>query len=131
MAVTRKCAANERTGSRRGCLYLVQKQRRADGYTTTLAGLTEVVYLRRFTALFTMVSRSGAAAALCVAAARRPTRTSAWQNTPPASSVPVRARSPGLARAEVAGGAFWCDPFTPSSIVGSPCGRDARSAAAG
>jgi len=41
------------------------------------------------------------------------------------------ARSPGLARAEVAGGAFWCDPVTPSSIVGSPRGRDARSAAAG
>ena len=40
------------------------------------------------------------------------------------------ARSPGLARAEVASGPFWCDPVTPSSIVGSPCGRDARSAAA-
>src|SRR5438105_2662485 len=40
--------------------------------------------------LFTIVSRSGTAAALCVAAARRPTRTSAWQNTPPASSLPVR-----------------------------------------
>src|SRR5206468_895558 len=53
------------------------------------------------TALFTMVSRSTAAGALCVAAARRPTRTSAWQNTPPASSVPVRG---ALARVGSRGG---------------------------
>ena len=33
-------------------------------------------------------------------------RASAWQNAPPASSVPAMARGPGLALAEVAGGAF-------------------------
>src|SRR5437660_11601448 len=61
--------------------------------------------LKTYSVIHNGVAR-GAAAALCVAAARRPTRTSAWQNTPPASSVPVRGALARLARAEVAGGAF-------------------------
>src|SRR5207253_1707493 len=83
------------------------------------------------TTLFTMVSRSRAAAAPCVAAARPPTRTSAWQTRRRPHRCLSRARSPCVARAEVAGGAFWFDHVTPSSIVGSPRGRDARRTVAG
>src|SRR5437588_8866076 len=69
-------------------------------------------------------------AALCVAAARRPTRTSAWQNTPPAASVPVRG---ALARGGSRGGRrrrVLVRPRHAEFYRRPPRGRDARTAEA-
>src|SRR5436190_15289675 len=77
-------------------------QRFVPGYFTTIQGWL-AKRIRGFGA-YSIIHNGVAqqcAAALCVAAARPPTRTSAWQNTPPASSVPVRG---ALARVGSRGG---------------------------